>query len=594
MRPCPPVLVVTALALSPGIGVRAQEPSGPAPAASPPSTYFAIGHRITLPKPPVPPLGPAGYRFLDPTFASRILRVTDGSTRPGHPGRSYSTPSAAHQLAWNATSDRFYLRSLDGWFIPYEFDALTMTAARINPTASGDGGLLLPSQVEPQFSFLDGNIVFGSTRDQADPNHDYPVVQQYDFATGSSTTLLNLRLVTPLDPDTYAGALSSSATLPEKVSIMFGGPSQDSHFKVAVFQVEPAGANPVILDTRDSTITRNGIAAATGLPLGFLLHHAWIDLSGRYVLLYPVAQQPFSYLVWDLTTDAITPVTTRPFGHDAVGYGMQVNQDCCTSSAHDAAQWQFRALHAPALTSDLIHPVLTPPQTFLADHTSWNNAQPDRRVPILSSLYRYYKHSYNTAPWRAWDDEIVAIETGGGGTVWRFAHHRSDITADLPGDGTYFWYQPHANVSPDGRWALFTSNWEKSLGVAAVTEPDGIHRTDVFLVALGAPSFTDDPVVPGVTFVKVVHVVEMRSRIDVLRVRAGLAPFGWTDPALSPGVLIRAAHIADLRTALQQAYAAAGQGPPSFTDAVLTPGATPVRAVHVEEIRAAIRTLEGS
>jgi hypothetical protein len=372
-----------------------------------------------------------------------------------------------------------------------------MTASRINPTTTDQGGMLIASQVEPQFSFVDGDVVFGTTRDQADPNHDYPVVQQYDFGTGASTTLLNLRLVTPVDPDTYAGALSSSATSPEKVSIMFGGPGQDRHFKVAVFQVSPAGANPVILNTRDSLITRNGITAATSLSLGFLLHHAWIDLSGRYVLLYPVAQSPFSYLVWDLETDAITPVTTRPFGHDAVGYGMQVNQDCCTSSGQDAAQWQFRTLSAPAITSDLIHPVLTPAQTFLADHTSWNNARPDRRVPILSSLYRYYKNSYNTTPWRAWDDEIVAIDTSGAGTVWRFAHHRSDITADLPGDGTYFWYQPHANISPNGRWALFTSNWEKSLGIAAVTEPDGLYRTDVFLVALGAGTFTDDPILPG-------------------------------------------------------------------------------------------------
>src|SRR5687767_13486617 len=81
-----------------------------------PSSYYAITNRNTYQKPPVPTLGPAGSRFVDPTFAARLLRVTDANTRPGFPGRSYSTPSAAHQLAWNATSDRFYVRSLDGWF----------------------------------------------------------------------------------------------------------------------------------------------------------------------------------------------------------------------------------------------------------------------------------------------------------------------------------------------------------------------------------------------------------------------------------------------------------------------------------------------
>src|SRR5918993_4709346 len=116
--------------------------------STPPSSYYAIANRNTYPKPPVPTLGRAGSGFVDPTFAARLLRVTDANTRPGFPGRSYSTPSAAHQLAWNAASDRFYVRSLDGWFIPYDFNPITMTASRIQPTTTGNGGLLIPSQVE--------------------------------------------------------------------------------------------------------------------------------------------------------------------------------------------------------------------------------------------------------------------------------------------------------------------------------------------------------------------------------------------------------------------------------------------------------------
>ena len=45
----------------------------------------------------------------------------------------------------------------------------------------------------------------------------------------------------------------------------------------------------------------------------------------------------------------------------------------------------------------------------------------------------------------------------------------------------YFWYQPIANISPDGKWVLFTSNWEKTLGSDPTT---GYHRDDVFLVKL--------------------------------------------------------------------------------------------------------------
>ena len=568
-----------------------------------PSSYYAVTHRGIEQKPPAPSLGAAGFRFVDPTFGARVLRVTDTQTRPNDIGRSYSTPSAAHQLAWNATSDRFYIRSLSGWFIPFDFDAATMTASRIQPAPTGNGGLLVSSQVEPQFSFVSRDIIYGTTRDQTVPvgEGDYPVVHKFDFSTGMYTTLLNLRTVTPgLQPDTYTGALSSSAAAPEKVSVMYGGCCQDSHFKLAVFEVASPAASVVILDTLASTVTRGGVARDVP-TLNFRLHHAWIDQTGRWVVLYPANAVPAHFIVWDLTNDSFTPVTTRPWGHDALGYGWQVNQDCCASGAtYDGAQWQLRTLANPQASADLIAPLLSPQQIYVADHTSWNNAQPDRRVPILSALYRYYKNSYNTTPWRPWDDEIVAIRTDGAASmVWRFAHHRSDITMDPyangPADGTYFWYQPHANISPNGRWALFTSNWEKTLGVATGGEDGGIYRTDVFIVALTAGSFTDDPLIPGVTPPKAVHITELRVRIDILRAAHGLAPYPWTDATLGPGIVVKAVHLTELRAALEQAYVAANRTGEFqiVTDPVVTGRVTPIRAAHIHELRQAVVTLEG-
>jgi hypothetical protein len=449
-----------------------------------PTTYKATTNRNPSPKPALPKLAAAGSRFRDPTFRSTILRVTDGNTRPGSPGRSFTVSSAAHQLAWNATSDRFYIRGIDGAFIPYSFKATTMTASRIAPTTTGDGGLVIRSQVEPQFSFVSPNLLFGSRQD---PAHDWPIVQQFDFNTLAYTDLLNLGAATNIGYGTYAGALSSSATAPETLCVMFGGSSQDSHYKVAVFQV--SGAAPVILDSLASTITANGVTSNTNIPLGVYLHHTWMDQSGRYVLLYTVNQQPVPYYVWDLDTSAITAVDRNAGGHDATGFRWQINQSCCTTTAWDAAQWELRALSDPATTTDLINPVLTPQEIYLADHTSWNNAQAGTLVPILSAVYRYYNGTYNTTPWRAWDDEIVAIETGqagGAARVWRFAHHRSDITYDGDPNALYFWYVPNAVISPDGRWAIFTSNWEKTLGpaVGSDIQPGGSYRCDVFLVAL--------------------------------------------------------------------------------------------------------------
>jgi hypothetical protein len=213
-----------------------------------------------------------------------------------------------------------------------------------------------------------------------------------------------------------------------------------------------------------------------------------------------------------------------------------------------------------------------------------------------------YRYGDPEPPWRAWDWEIIAIQTNAGSmgaTVWRFAHHRTDITYDGPGsEPYYFWYLPRAMISPDGRFAMFTSNWEKSLGASTIDrEPGGNFRCDVFIVALGssAAPFTDDPLSAGVTTVKAVHITELRSRINDLRARFKLGPYDWTDDALGPGSIIKAVDIVDLRTALQQAYVAAGRPAPSFpTDPTLAPRSIVIKVAHIQELRSAVLVLEAS
>jgi hypothetical protein len=235
----------------------------------------------------------------------------------------------------------------------------------------------------------------------------------------------------------------------------------------------------------------------TNILLNFKIHAVVIDKSGRYITLYPTATDLGSpryasqVYVWDTTTDILTAITSggmdgspdaHPDGHATTGYGYGVNHDCCVGGAWDAAQWLIRSFASPLSPWALINPVLTPKEIYLSDHLSWNNAQPNTLVPVISATYRY---GDNTTAWRAWDDEVIAIETdapaGTGATVWRFAHHRSDVASDTNPLVLSFWYTPRPNVSPDGRWVLFTSNWEKTLG----SDPkDSTHREDVFVVQL--------------------------------------------------------------------------------------------------------------
>jgi subtilisin-like proprotein convertase family protein len=104
-------------------------------------------------------------------------------------------------------------------------------------------------------------------------------------------------------------------------------------------------------------------------------------------------------------------------------------------------------------------------------------------------------------------------------------------------------------------------------------------------------AFTDAPFTAGATVVRAIHIDELRTRINGLRLLQGLAAFGWTDSSLaSGGTNIMAVHVSELRTALSQAYVAAGLPAPAFTDPAL-PGVL-VRALHFSELQSAVMALE--
>ena len=136
---------------------------------------------------------------------------------------------------------------------------------------------------------------------------------------------------------------------------------------------------------------------------------------------------------------------------------------------------------------------------------------------------------------------------------------------------------------------------------AYVTASDGRGRaTQTVRISICAPDgrdcrpsgFSDHPLRPGLTPVKAVHFVELRSRIDTLRIREGLQAFAWTDPTLEPGVTaIRSIHLTELRTALEEVYGAVSLAWPTYEEPIVRAGDTIIRAAHVMELRAAVLAL---
>jgi hypothetical protein len=79
-------------------------------------------------------------------------------------------------------------------------------------------------------------------------------------------------------------------------------------------------------------------------------------------------------------------------------------------------------------------------------------------------------------------------------------------------------------------------------------------RTTSATPQVGPPVFTDDPL-NDQTLIKSLHVTELRSWIDQLRVRAGLAAANWQQP-VGIGLLVSAAPTQELRTKLDEALSA--------------------------------------
>jgi hypothetical protein len=100
--------------------------------------------------------------------------------------------------------------------------------------------------------------------------------------------------------------------------------------------------------------------------------------------------------------------------------------------------------------------------------------------------------------------------------------------------------------------------------------------------------FTDDPLVPGVTPVKAVHVNELRTAVNAVRALAGLAPFAFTD-SITAGVAVKANHVMELRARFDDAKWSLLLFPPPWGDPTLIPGVTIITAAHFKELRNVVK-----
>ncbi len=430
------------------------------PALPPPAKYEALHTLEPRKLPPLPELGPAGSVITDPAFGSRILRVTQSNTILNPGSQSFYTTSSSWQNTWNANSTLFFVMAQSGCFLPFKFNPATFEATRIKDPSRPSDALVLKFRREPNFSFKDPAILYGVSTDLE--------LTEYDFAANRYTPLLDLKKLVPKINGYDTDGVSSSAN--DELVVAFNGPGQDRLMNVVWFDKTSGGKH--VLDLANGMI--DGKPSKCPLGKGGA-HHASIAKGGRYV---NVINQGVGNVVWDTQTGDCTMITVQAAAHGAGGYGSWINY---ATLADNSGQGWLKRGFAPA---DLARPKPALPRTphFWGDsHPSWNNVQPGEATPFFTAVYAGNRQAADKAstplPLMG---EIIAVSTDGSGKIWRFAHHRSAINSgtSLQGGGD-FWSTPRGNISQDGRFFLFDSNWDDTLG----NDPRGGFRKDVFVAA---------------------------------------------------------------------------------------------------------------
>lgn len=418
-----------------------------------------ISDRSIVPYPETPPdPGRAGSIIVDPFCGNRILRVTDAYSDPTKPNATFTTPSSSTANPWNADMTAFVLLDKDSTYYLYSFDRQALAAT--------SRGRLARNFRNACFSASDPNLLWGYTGELK--------IEQLNIATGKSVVVVDLNdypgLGIPAPPARwYLNGISVDAADQRFCAAL--GAGQDKSDLVVVYD---AAKGVTWLNTQTGAF---GGWREGSVPnwTAFHLHFTTLNHTGATVLLGPPISGDIR--LWRVGTSLFRSYMASPtvptYGHNAVGsstfFGL-------------AAGGPFMWIQAPLWNLELYERLL--PDVVTGTASWWDDfhmmIQPDAsdRHPILISTENVQKNpTVAGAPLTSnapGDNELLAIAADGSGQWWRLAHHYST------GKDANFWSKPRGNVSPDGHFLMFTSDWEITLGG---TYP--AQRTDVFILDTG-------------------------------------------------------------------------------------------------------------
>jgi hypothetical protein len=411
-------------------------------------------------------LPPVGVLFHDPDFGSAMVRVTDQNTNFKTPRGYLRTEASGQANEWSSDTSKFYVVGQGGHEFAFAFDPSTMEVKSL-PNAGPGGAFLLPLSPGSTFSFVDPDLIYGTT------SKTPLTITSYRFSTGVSksvidTTTCGTKPALVFSRQVVSDYDVSLSATDQRISISEGGPESGKDPFVVVYD-KTLGCRWYNTETGQIGGQWGPVGSAPSYP-SYLIRHAYLSRSGKYVR---ILVNNFGWYVWDVATLNVTACSNRARGLDCGGYGVGgYNSFINSLGITDGMDFGIRPFSNITRITPLIYPLGLQPQFGQEKHFTWSNARVSDRVPVCVSGYDYEGEIDITEPY---DNEIMCVETdGAASTVWRFAHHRAVWQAP------FFQTQPLGNVSDDGHFFLFTSGWDKQLG----NNLQGAPRSDVWIVKL--------------------------------------------------------------------------------------------------------------
>ncbi len=375
--------------------------------------------RAVHPEPPLPTLPPAGGTFRDPTFGTTIMRVTDERD-----GRSCNN-AYSYWASLNLNSTQFFI-SCDGRPVLYRFDPRAFRILSKEPLFSKKPPRgSIPRWEDVIWSGNEPNVLFC---------HENLNLWGYNVATKT------YRLIKDFARELPPGHLRQMSKSLDDNTFAFS--LQDPQWRVTGFLVWRRDKNRILLKER----AREG------------LDEVQLDKTGRYLVVKTGKQGKgaIEVRVADLQTGRTEDLTDNAPdfapGHSDNGGGIVVGAD----------NWNNRITFRRLSTPHQLYSVLDL-------HRDWSQ---DYHLSLLADDENWALVSFyvgNKLPSSGvFRNEILLVATDGSQRVRRLAHHRTVFRE--------YWDSPRANISRDGRFVLFTSNW------------GGKDRRDVFILKVPRPA----------------------------------------------------------------------------------------------------------